>query len=81
MKAVMKVSRGVGNVALRDIPEPSPGAYQVLVEVGAAGICGTDLHIYHDEFKSDPPVVLGHELSGRIVEVGAEVDASLLEGV
>ena len=78
MKAVMKVSRGMGNVALRDIPEPSPGAHQVLVEVGAAGICGTDLHIYHDEFKSDPPVVLGHELSGRIVEVGAEVDASLL---
>ena len=44
----------------------------------SAGICGTDLHIYHDEFKSDPPVVLGHELSGRIVDVGAEVDASLL---
>ena len=66
------------NVALQDVPEPSPGAHQVLVEVGAAGICGTYLHIYHDEFKSDPPVVLGHELSGRIVEVGAEVDASLL---
>ncbi len=78
MKAVMKVAKGVGNVALRDIPEPSPAARQVLLEVGAAGICGTDLHIFHDEFKTEPPVVLGHELSGRIVAVGSEIDERLL---
>jgi len=42
----------------------------VVAEVAACGICGTDLHIWHDEFKSWPPVVLGHEYVGRIVEVG-----------
>jgi L-iditol 2-dehydrogenase len=35
--------------------------------VRAAGICGTDLHIYHDEFPTQPPVVLGHELAGEVM--------------
>jgi L-iditol 2-dehydrogenase len=74
MKAVMKVARGVGNVELRDLPEPSPGAGQVKIKVQAAGICGTDLHIYKDEFRSVPPVVLGHEVAGEIVAVGAGVE-------
>lgn len=74
MKAVMKVARGVGHVELRDIPEPSPAAGQVKIKVQAAGICGTDLHIYKDEFRSVPPVVLGHEVAGEIVELGDGVD-------
>ena len=71
MKAVMKLSPGVGNIGVRDIPEPQPGPGQVLIEVAAAGICGTDLHIYHDEFKTNPPVVLGHEIAGEVVALGA----------
>lgn len=78
MEAVMKVAAGVGNVELRDIPEPRPGPGQALVEVAAAGICGTDLHIFHDEFKTTPPVVLGHEVAGRVVEVGPGVPGDLL---
>lgn len=74
MKAVMKIERGVGHVELRDIPEPSPAAGQVKIKVKAAGICGTDLHIYKDEFRSFPPVVLGHEVAGEIVELGAGVE-------
>ncbi len=74
MKAVMKLARGPGNVGVKDIPEPAPAAGQVLVKVAAAGICGTDLHIYHDEFKTQPPVVLGHELSGEVVAVGEDVE-------
>ncbi|MCA9885431.1 MAG: alcohol dehydrogenase catalytic domain-containing protein, partial [Anaerolineae bacterium] len=70
----MKVAPGVGNIELRDIAVPSPAAGQVKIQVEAAGICGTDIHIYKDEFKSRPPVVLGHEVSGRIIEVGAGVD-------
>ncbi len=73
MKAVMKVERGVGHVELRDIPVPEPGRGEVLIEVEAAGICGTDLHIYHDEFKTIPPVVLGHEVAGRVVALGPTV--------
>lgn len=74
MKAVMKVARGVGNIELRDIPEPDPQAGQVKIKVHAAGICGTDLHIYKDEFKSVPPVVLGHEVAGEIVAIGDGVE-------
>lgn len=74
MKAVMKVARGVGNVELRDIPEPTPDKGQVRIKVKAAGICGTDLHIYKDEFRSVPPVVLGHEVSGEIDALGEGVD-------
>lgn len=74
MKAVMKVARGVGNIELRDLPEPDPQAGQVKIQVHAAGICGTDLHIYKDEFKSVPPVVLGHEVAGEIVALGEGVE-------
>lgn len=78
MEAVMKTAGGAGNVALCDHAEPTPGPGQVLLEVAAAGICGTDLHILHDEFRSSPPVVLGHELSGRIVGLGAGVEGPAL---
>lgn len=74
MKAVMKVARGEGHVELRDAAEPRPGQGQVLVEVAAAGICGTDLHIYHDEFPIEPPVILGHEVAGRIAALGEGVE-------
>jgi L-iditol 2-dehydrogenase len=73
MKAVMKIEPGVGNIELRDIPEPHAEAGQVVIKVQAAGICGTDLHIYKDEFRSVPPVVLGHEVAGELVEIGANV--------
>jgi L-iditol 2-dehydrogenase len=69
----MKVARGFGNIELRDISEPTPGPGQVKIKVKAAGICGTDLHIYKDEFRSRPPVVLGHEVAGEIVEVAPDV--------
>ena len=69
----MKVAPGVGHLELRDIPEPKPGPGQVKLKVQAAGVCGTDLHIYLDEFKSWPPVVLGHEVSGEVAELGLGV--------
>lgn len=78
MQAVMKVAPGVGNVELREIPEPSPNPGQVKIRVRAAGICGTDLHIFKDEFRSVPPVVLGHEVAGEIVELGTDVDGGKL---
>lgn len=73
MKAIMKVAPGMGNVEVRDIPEPQVGAGQVKIRVAAAGLCGTDLHIYKDEFRSWPPVVLGHEVAGEVAEVGEGV--------
>jgi L-iditol 2-dehydrogenase len=73
MLAVRKVARGVGNIEVLDVPEPHAGPDQVVIEVDSAGICGTDLHIYFDEFETSPPVTMGHEVSGRIVELGSDV--------
>ena len=73
MKAVMKVSEGHGHVELREVPEPSVGPNMVKIEVKFAGICGTDQHILHGTYACNPPVILGHEISGIVVETGGEV--------
>ena len=73
MLALQKVAKGVGNIELREVPEPSPEPGWVKIEVKAAAICGTDLHIRHDKFPYWPPVTLGHEFSGVIAEVGEGV--------
>ncbi|MBI2247163.1 MAG: zinc-binding dehydrogenase [Armatimonadetes bacterium] len=78
MRGVMKVGRGVGLVELREIPDPTPGPGQVLIRVSAAAICGTDLHIYHDEHPYWPPLVLGHEFAGTIAAMGKEVKEYVL---
>jgi len=74
VKAVVKTAPGVGHVEVCEIDEPSVPPGHVKIAVRAAGICGTDLHIYHDEFRSFPPVVLGHEVAGDVVEVGPGVE-------
>lgn len=74
MQAVVKVASGEGNVELCHVADPSPGPGQVKIAVRAAGICGTDLHIYHDEFPTRPPVTLGHEIAGEVVELGSGAD-------
>lgn len=73
MKAVVKIAPGPGHVGLCDMPEPVPADHQVKLEIPACGICGTDLHVYHDTFRNYPPVILGHEFVGRVVEEGAGV--------
>jgi len=74
MKALVKTAKGVGNVELQDRPVPRRSQPdEVLIEVKAAGICGTDIHILHDAFPYWPPVILGHEFAGEVVEVGPEV--------
>ena len=73
---------GNGRFEVRDEPIPEPGPNDVLLKVAACGICGTDVHIYHGDKGSaavNPPVVLGHELAGIVVKVGANV-SGLKEG-
>ena len=74
MRAVVKTRRGEGHVELLDVDEPAAKAGWVVLEVIGAGICGTDLHILHDEHPYWPPVTLGHEFAGRIAELGAGVE-------
>ncbi|HOI45903.1 MAG TPA: zinc-binding dehydrogenase [Candidatus Aminicenantes bacterium] len=73
MLALVKTAKGKGLMELRRVPVPKIGDDEVLIEVKAAGICGTDLHIFHDEFPYWPPVILGHEFSGVIAEKGKNV--------
>lgn len=68
MKALVKTKKGVGFVEVRDVPEPSPGPGEVKIRVAACGICGSDIHVRHDTFPYWPPVVLGHEFTGTVVE-------------
>jgi len=71
----MKATRllGIGRIETVNVAIPDPAPGEVLVQVAAAGICGTDRHLLHGEFPSTPPVTLGHEFSGIIVALGAGV--------
>lgn len=63
-------------VEVKDIPKPRPAADEVLIKVKSAAICGSDLGIYHYTSaysKMKLPVVLGHEFSGEIMELGKKV--------
>jgi alcohol dehydrogenase len=66
MKAL--VYTAPNEVTYRDEPEPAIGEGDVLIEVDAVGICGSDMHAYHGhDPRRKPPLILGHELVGRIV--------------
>jgi len=73
-----KVAPGAGNVALAERPEPEAAPGHVVLDVLAAGICGTDLHIADGEYAARPPVTMGHEVCGAVAEVGEGVDAAWL---
>jgi L-iditol 2-dehydrogenase len=63
----------VGSLETRNVEKPSPGPDELLVKVEACGVCGTDRHILHGEFPSNPPVTLGHEFAGIVEQVGSAV--------
>ena len=75
VKGLVKYGRGPGNMEVREVAEPVPEPGEVLVEVEAAGICGSDLHVYEDEIAIPirVPVVVGHEFSGVVAAVGEGV--------
>ena len=66
------VYRGKGRVVVESVPIPEIGEGEVLFRVGACGICGTDIKKIHHGFLA-PPQILGHELAGTVVQVGAGV--------
>jgi 2-desacetyl-2-hydroxyethyl bacteriochlorophyllide A dehydrogenase len=61
------------SIAVEQVSDPTCGSEEVIVQVATAGICGTDVHIYRNEYMSDFPLIPGHEFVGRVVEVGKEV--------
>ncbi len=71
MKAVRVVAKDT--LEIQDIPTPSIGPDEVLMKVRAAGICGTDLRIYHSGGQGALPITMGHEFVGDVAQVGSQV--------
>jgi L-iditol 2-dehydrogenase len=65
--------QAAGRIEEVEVPTPSPARGEVLVRVLAAGICGTDRHLFKGEFPCRPPVTLGHEFCGEVVACGEGV--------
>jgi threonine 3-dehydrogenase len=83
VKAIVKPGPGPG-LAVLDVPEPACGPADVLIRVRHAGVCGTDLHIAEWDAwargRIKPPLVLGHEFAGEVVDVGEEVRGTFVPG-
>lgn len=75
MKAVVKFGCEDGQVELREVPEPAIGPREVLLEMRAAGVCGSDVEQWRHRisYPVNVPVIQGHEFCGVVREVGAEV--------
>jgi L-iditol 2-dehydrogenase len=70
--------RGGARFTVDDVPDPAPGPGQALVAVHAAGICGTDVHATQGLFPWTPPLVMGHEYTGVVQDVGRGVSKRLI---
>lgn len=72
----------IGDIRLENVPDPKPGHGEVLVKMGAVGICGSDVHYYVDgkigSAVVTKPLVLGHEPAGTVIEHGEGVDGPRL---
>ncbi len=83
MRAIQKLERAPG-LTVTNVPEPECGRTDVLIRVRHAGVCGTDLHIADwDEWaqnRINPPLVVGHEFAGEIVEIGPDVEDAFQVG-
>jgi 2-desacetyl-2-hydroxyethyl bacteriochlorophyllide A dehydrogenase len=77
MQALVKYGYGKGETQLREVPLPEIGPDDLLIEVRAAGICGSDLAYDNGEHPEhlNPPVILGHEFAGVIAEAGIHAAA------
>jgi 2-desacetyl-2-hydroxyethyl bacteriochlorophyllide A dehydrogenase len=78
--ARMRAARaeGPGRIAVEEVDRPEPGPGDVVVKIAACGICGSDLHWYHDQMML-PAACPGHEIAGTVAMVGPKV-TSLREG-
>ena len=64
------VWHGGRNLAVEELPEPEPGEDEVVLDVGLAGICGSDLHPFKGHHgPRRPPLVLGHEVVGTVPDL------------
>ncbi|MCD8349731.1 MAG: alcohol dehydrogenase catalytic domain-containing protein [Planctomycetaceae bacterium] len=72
MKAALVIDTGV--VQIQDMAPPVPRNNEVVIKVVSAGVCGSDLHVFQGTHAfRKPPVILGHEVAGDVVEIGSDV--------
>ena len=74
MRALQKIDKGSNGTAICEVPKPEAVPGEVVIRVQTAALCASDVHIYHDEFPCALPVVLGHEFTGIVDEIGEGVD-------
>ena len=65
---------GDRRLELQEFPDPSPGPREVVLEIKASGMCGTDLHAYRRAPSGAEPSIAGHEPCGVVAELGSEVE-------
>src|SRR4051794_41877034 len=70
MKAA--IFKGIKDLQVEEVPTPEAGPSDVVVEVSACGICGSDLHTYQHGSFVEPGQVMGHEFSGRVIAAGGD---------
>ena len=63
-----------GSISVESVPDPTCQPDEVIIKIAQSGICGTDIHIYRNEYMSDFPLIPGHEFNGEIVEVGQNIN-------
>ena len=85
MRALVKSRPETGIWMVKDAPAPEVGVHDVMIRIRKTAICGTDVHIYNwDEWsrRTIPvPMIVGHEYSGVVERVGAEVEAFRPEAI
>ncbi|WP_336023636.1 alcohol dehydrogenase catalytic domain-containing protein [Halobellus salinisoli] len=64
----------VGSIDVQERERPTPADDEVVVRIGACGVCMTDYHMYHGTFDVETPMVPGHESAGTVVDVGSAVE-------
>ena len=72
---LQQVMTAPGKIEFREIETPAPKAGEVLVRIMKIGVCGSDIHVWHGEHPfTSYPVTQGHEVSGEIAALGADVE-------
>jgi threonine dehydrogenase-like Zn-dependent dehydrogenase len=70
---------GQREITLAEFPDPTPGPGEVVVEIKASGMCGSDLHTYRKAREQSPPIIAGHEPAGTVVALGLGVNDNIAQ--
>jgi threonine dehydrogenase-like Zn-dependent dehydrogenase len=73
---------GPGNIEVKEVPNVKPKENEVLIKVKNCGVCGIDISLFKGNYPANYPVIIGHEFSGEVTQVGKDVsNISIVEHV